>query len=160
RLLRLIPKQGGLSSLPMPAFGGPVPFRWSDFLKAQAHLFEETLQQSGPVGTQTSPLDLGREQIDALLSTGGLKLIFRAALTNVIAGDRIEHSIEDTDARNGRIVAVLVSGKAQDGSQIFDDTYRPSAQYRGDHWITKSDIRFIDVQNLSPSRVDVMPPGM
>jgi hypothetical protein len=74
----------------------------------------------------------------------------------MISGDHVQHPIDDDDARNGRIVAIFLSGHAENGVALADD-YRPHAEYQGDHWSTKSEVHFINVRSVASDRMAFMP---
>jgi len=164
RLVRLVPPQGGRTKLDDPV-SGPKPFRWSEFLRDQLAELNNEFATSGARFTTTPPLALGAAQITALLSPGGLRLILRPKLDELIEGDRIQRSVNDDDARNGRIVGIFfVPGPGPDGSTFPSDRYRSSAQYRGEHWIMSTngaeiEMHFLESQGLSASRLLTIPPG-
>ena len=65
RLLRIVPRDGGQTTLPFPTLSGA--FRWSNYLDAQKRALGASFEASSPRLMPTRPLVLDREQREALL---------------------------------------------------------------------------------------------
>jgi len=158
RLVRLVRRDAGVQALPPPDPGGREAARWSDALQAHADRIEDILRTSAPRPTTAEAFPLSERQIAAVLSERGLDLVFRPGILAASQPEQLARNIDLDDARNGRVAAILVSGRSVDGAALPDDAFRPSCEYQGDHWVSATDLRFIEVQGLSAARVSMMPP--
>jgi hypothetical protein len=152
---------------PDASLGNPQAARtpWSDSLASQSRGFTELFQrptaQSAEIGA--IKIRLGAPQVQALLTAGGLKVLLRPGVSAVTMDDRIQENILDATAGSGRIIALLLAGKVKDGgASVFmtGQHYHPSAEYRGDRWVSGQELHLIDVRRLQASRVSLMDPGL
>jgi hypothetical protein len=138
---------------------------WSESLAAQSRGFTELFQRPTAQSAEIDAIKirLGAPQIKALLAPSGLKALLRPGVAAVTRDDLIQENILDATAGNGRVIALLLAGRVKDGDTSVVMTgqhYHPTAEYRGDRWVSGQELHLIDTRRLQASRVSLMDPGL
>jgi hypothetical protein len=107
---------------------------------------------------------LTRPQIDALLSRG-LELMWAPGVKEQADDQRLQLGLTTEQARSGRIIAVIVSGKVKvsgkdEPVRLLDPHVRLSAEHQGDRWLAREGLQLTRRQKVAPNRLFVEQPNL
>ena len=165
RLLRSAQVPPSRWPAPDAKFNDPtVQAPWSDSLADQAQKFVDFFRSNSSPSIQLVPLTIafGPKQLAALTGPSGLKVFLRPGLTLSDGDALILRNIPRGAALNGQVIAVIFEGTgttAGADANLDESNYLPSAIYRGDRWLSDTEVHLVDLQNLFGARIYFARPG-